>query len=99
MKIGSTLKMVRNAKGLRQEQLSEMTEISVSYLSLIENDKREPTLSTLKLIADAMGVPVFIILFLSNEDNVRPIPATLTQELKLASYDFLFGKEDDNGED
>ena len=56
--IGKTIKFLRIAKGLKQVELSERLEVSKNYISLIENDKREPSLSFLKELAKVLDVPV-----------------------------------------
>ena len=70
MNLGETIKLLRKRNGLNQSQLAEFCEITVTYLSLIENGKKEPTLSLLKTIANSLKVPLPILLFsaLTEED-------------------------------
>lgn len=70
MNLGETIKLLRKRNGLNQSQLAELCEITVTYLSLIENGKKEPTLSLLKTIANSLQVPLPILLFsaLTEED-------------------------------
>ena len=70
MNLGETIKQLRKRNGLNQSQLAELCEITVTYLSLIENGKKEPTLSLLKTIANSLQVPLPILLFsaLTEED-------------------------------
>ena len=65
MKIGKTLKLVRILKGLRQKDLADKLGISPNYLSAVENDKREPSLSFVKLVSKELDVPLSF-LFLDN---------------------------------
>lgn len=67
MKIGKALKLCRSAKDLSLEAVAERAGISVSYLSRLENDKREPTLSIVGKVADALGVPTALVVFLASE--------------------------------
>lgn len=67
MKIGSVIRKCRKLKGMTQLQLSNSSDISESYLSLIEQDKRQPTLSNLESIADTLQVPVSILVFLADK--------------------------------
>lgn len=53
---GKELKNAREAAGLSQEKLAFEAEIDRSYVSLLENDKKSPTLETLFRIADAIGI-------------------------------------------
>ncbi len=43
-------------KGMTQKALIKKIRVDVSYLSNLENGKRNPTLSTLEKIAKALGV-------------------------------------------
>ena len=69
MNIGISIKTIRKNKGLNQAQLADLCGITVTYLSLIENDKKDPTLSLLRTIANSLNIPLPILLFVSLEDN------------------------------
>ncbi len=69
MNIGISIKTIRKNKGLNQTQLADLCGITVTYLSLIENDKKDPTLSLLRTIADNLQIPLPILLFMSLDDN------------------------------
>ena len=69
MEIGSVIRKCRKLKGMTQLQLSNSSDISESYLSLIEQDKRQPTLSNLESIADTLQVPVSILVFLADKQE------------------------------
>jgi XRE family transcriptional regulator, fatty acid utilization regulator len=56
--LGQRLRHLRRAKGLTLGQLSAAAGRAPSQLSLIENGRREPKLSVLQAIADALGVPL-----------------------------------------
>jgi XRE family transcriptional regulator, regulator of sulfur utilization len=71
MKLGSTIKALRKQKHIPQEVLAEKCGITQAYLSLIENDKKEPNLATLKDISKGLETPLPLIFFLSmTEDDV-----------------------------
>ncbi len=73
MDIGSTIKGLRKHKKLTQEEFATACGISQNYLSQIENNLKEPNLSTLAQIAEALGIPVSILMFLSTgEDDIIP---------------------------
>jgi|JFJP01.1.fsa_nt_gi transcriptional regulator with XRE-family HTH domain len=58
------IKLVRNEKGFSLQDISDKTGFTKSYLSQIENLKREPPISTLAKIAYALDVdPAFLIRF------------------------------------
>ena len=73
MDLGLTIKKIRKEKGLTQGEFATACGITQTYLSQIENNQKEPNLSTLKKLSDALGLPLPILFFLSmNEDDVRP---------------------------
>ena len=55
---GHRIREARAAQGLSLEQLARLTGISAPALSLIETGKRDPRLTTLKRIADALRLPL-----------------------------------------
>lgn len=59
--IGKTIKFLRVAKGLKQSDLAERAKVSTNYISLIENNKREPSLSFLKVLASNLDIPVSLL--------------------------------------
>jgi transcriptional regulator with XRE-family HTH domain len=56
--VGKQIREARASQGLNLEQLARLTGISGPALSLIETGKRDPRLTTLKRIADALRVPL-----------------------------------------
>lgn len=67
MNIGKALKLVRSAKDLSLENVAERSGISVSYLSRIERDERQATMPLVAKIAEALAVPVAIVVFLGSD--------------------------------
>ena len=57
-KLGQNLKRIREEKGMTQGDICRALDIDRGFISSIENGKRNPTLSTIKKIADAVGVSV-----------------------------------------
>ena len=56
--VGKLIREARAAQGLSLEQLARLTGISAPALSLIETGKRDPRLTTLKRITDALRAPL-----------------------------------------
>tara|TARA_B100000700_G_C14483858_1_gene596382 strand:- start:119 stop:430 length:312 start_codon:yes stop_codon:yes gene_type:complete len=54
--IGTQIRRVRRRRKMTQGELSERSEISISYLSKIERGLRTPTVPTLTRISRAMDV-------------------------------------------
>lgn len=73
MDIGNTIKELRRQKGLKQNELAEKAQITQAYLSKIENNSKEPTISSLKAIANSLDVPLPILFFRSMTiEDVEP---------------------------
>jgi transcriptional regulator with XRE-family HTH domain len=62
MLLGSTVRKFRLASGLSQRELAQEARISASFLSLIERDRREPTVGVLRRLAQALRVPFGVLL-------------------------------------
>lgn len=54
---GKVLREQRELKKLSQEKLAELSDLDRTYISLLERGLRQPTISTLFKIADALDVP------------------------------------------
>ena len=54
------LKEAREARGLSLQDLCDRTGITRASLSLLENGKGNPTMSTLKRVAEAIGVELLV---------------------------------------
>jgi transcriptional regulator with XRE-family HTH domain len=52
------LKAIRMKKGVSQDALSKQAKMSQTFLSNVERGKADPSLSTLKRLAAALGVTV-----------------------------------------
>lgn len=59
--LGANLRRIRKEKKLTLKQLSEQTNLSVSFLSSIERGERTASLKALKSIAKALDVTVYIL--------------------------------------
>ena len=60
--IGRSIKFVRVAAGIRQGEMAKRLSISQNYLSLLENNRAEPSLSLLRRISTEFHVPVNFLL-------------------------------------
>jgi transcriptional regulator with XRE-family HTH domain len=88
MNLGNAIKLCRTQKNLKQSELAELANISVSYISLLERGKRDPNLSTIENIASALNVPVGILLFLGAEKgDLSGFSSDLVEKL---SYQVLY---------
>ncbi|MBZ9897281.1 helix-turn-helix domain-containing protein [Mesorhizobium sp. BR1-1-6] len=62
--VGRNLSRIRKAAGLTQEAVAERANLSQQYVSGLESGKRNPTVETLLVLAQALGV--------SHLDLVKP---------------------------
>lgn len=67
MNLGSTIKLCREKRGYKQGEFANLAGISVSHLCLLENNKRDPSLSTVESIATALRIPLAVLVFLAAE--------------------------------
>lgn len=85
MSIGKAIRLCRTACGLTQLELAQRCELSVSYLSLLEREKRDPALSTVEAIAKALGVSLVLLTFLAASDSeVSSLGSELREKLSYA---------------
>lgn len=71
MDLGTIIKNTRKQQRQTQNKFAESCGISQTYLSQIENNAKEPNLSTLKEISKNLEIPLPILFFLSlNEDDI-----------------------------
>lgn len=57
VQFGATVRRLRKAAGLTQEQLGERCQMDLSAVSRLERGHRNPRLDTLVRLADALEVP------------------------------------------
>lgn len=63
--VGDILKRLRKIYGYTGTELSKKLDISVSYLSEIENNKKSPSLEILQKCADIYGIKLSSLILLS----------------------------------
>lgn len=90
MNLGKAIHMCRNRRQLSQGELARLAGCSVSYLSMLENSKRDPTISTVKSIATALRVPMEILFFLgADKGELSGIDKGLAGQLAMTALDIL----------
>ncbi len=55
-KLGERIRALRHERGLTQEALADLLDLSVAYVSLIERGGRNPPYTTVVALALALGV-------------------------------------------
>jgi transcriptional regulator with XRE-family HTH domain len=70
MDIGARLQLVRKAKGLSQRELAKRVGVTNSTISLIEQNKVSPSVSSLKKVLD--GIPISLADFFTLDLDAGP---------------------------
>ena len=82
MNVGQAIRLCRTQRGVSQSTIASRANCSVSYLSMLENNKRDPTLSTVTKIAEALHVPVGLLFVLAADQNeLGAIDGQITNQL------------------
>ena len=90
MNLGKGIKLARTMRDLTQSELSRRSGIDHSYISLLERDKRDPTLSTVIGLATALDVPLIILIFLAaNDEDLAGLDAVLQEKLSNTALQLL----------
>lgn len=86
--IGRRVREFRMKMNLSQADLAERTELSVTYICLIETAKKQPSLESLVRIADVLGVTVNTLLNGNQTNDPLEYHAELAQLLEgCTSYE------------
>lgn len=56
--VGLRVRQIRHARGLSLRALSEQSSLNINTLSMIENGKSSPSVTTLQLLSQALNVPI-----------------------------------------
>jgi transcriptional regulator with XRE-family HTH domain len=75
--LGNAIKLIRTAKGVKQLTLAEQLGVSANYVSLVEKDRREPSVGFLRKLAGALGVPVGLFFLWQDTED----PALKTKDM------------------
>lgn len=88
--LGKRLKKLRRERRYTLQQLSDLTSLSTSYLSRLENESRVPSEVSLRLLADTLEIDFYELHLLLKKDYVY---IDLLDVLKSPSVCVLFNKE------
>lgn len=83
MDIGLKIKEKRNAAGLTQSQLAELSGVAVITIRQYESNKRQPRADQLRAIASALGVTVDYLLDVKPAHAVDPNETPEDKEKRL----------------
>ena len=60
--LAHNVKLLRKNKNLSQEKLGELCDFHSTFISMIERSQRNITISTLEIVANALGVKAYELL-------------------------------------
>ncbi len=88
-KLGDKLRSLRKHRGYSLQQAAEHIGCSPSYLSMVENQKLDPSISKLKKIAEGLGTTIVELFQEGNNDDVvmrahkRPLASFPRSKLRI----------------
>lgn len=92
--IGARIRYYRNKNNLTLGDISKISGISMSYLSQIENNKQNnPSLDTLKKIADSMGL--FLISLFEDSDERNNLIDKKAEDAKAVDMEVVIVRKND----
>lgn len=81
--VGRRLREIRTLRGLSMKSLAEMSGLNINTLSLIENERTSPSVSTLQLLSQSLQVPVTEF-FETNRQSKKLVHQKQGQRLRVA---------------
>ena len=92
--LGERIAVLRDERGLTQQQLAERVNLSVVYIGFLEQGKRHGTMDTYLLIANALGITMNDLL----KDYLEPGSLAMSERIvtilsgwKEQEQDAIFG--------
>ena len=67
--LGEQVRNVRKSRGITLKELAEQTGLSIGYISQIERDLTDPSLSTLRKLSEALDVPTYLFMGVAETDS------------------------------
>ncbi|MCK9438529.1 MAG: helix-turn-helix transcriptional regulator [Bacilli bacterium] len=61
--IGQLIKIGRINKSLSQEDVASKLKVTKNYISLVENNKKDPSINFLKKISKLLDIPVILLIW------------------------------------
>lgn len=84
--VGRRIRALRTERGIRLAELAERVGRAPSQLSMIENGHREPRLSMLRAIGQALGVPTDALLAPDELDERSRLEVALEREMRSPRF-------------
>ncbi|MFA0889178.1 MAG: helix-turn-helix domain-containing protein [Synergistales bacterium] len=75
MNLGQTIRFYRKEKGLTLDQLAQISKLSAPQLSKLENGKSNPSMESLRRLAEAFDVPLSALTLTEERTLLNPVRA------------------------
>ena len=69
MNYGKALKIARAINGTQQAELAQMADLDPSYVCLLEQGKRRPSVGTIERLSKALQIPTHLLSLLAAEKD------------------------------
>jgi transcriptional regulator with XRE-family HTH domain len=69
MRLGSAIKLIRTAAGMKQRDVARKLSVTPNHISLVEGGKREPSVALLRGLSKIQGVPVGLFFLWEDTDT------------------------------
>ena len=93
MNLGNAIRFFRTQRVMTREVLADKANLSTSYISLLEQNKRDPAFSTIENIANQIGIPTSILLFLiSDPAELSSLEQQLAEKMSYTALQFIIEK-------
>lgn len=92
MNLGKAILMCRKKRGYTQAKLADLAHISVSHLCLLEKDKRDPSLSAVSSISNALKIPVTVLVLLASQyEEIIELSENQIEDLSRSIMEIIDG--------
>ncbi len=90
-KVGQEIRKIRAQLGMTQKQFANRVNLTSSYLSLLERGKRKLSLERLNELAEALGVPPYLLVILATDasDTYDKDAKALLKQIQLLARQVL----------
>lgn len=88
--LGTRIRDLRKEKNLTMSELANMVGVTQGHLSQVERDIIEPSLSLIRKIAEALGVPIVSLFAEDNNDGIVCITPENRKIVKFKNEDIVY---------
>ncbi|TKF13719.1 helix-turn-helix transcriptional regulator [Enterovibrio norvegicus] len=89
MNFSKTLEKCRQYRNLSKKELADKVGKSPSYITLLEQGKREPNFGLVEDLCRALDIPVSVFMFLASQENDLPFSDELTEKIENLIYQLI----------